>query len=52
MKKRRELIERIEEKLTIRKKSSAHTGLGFIILLTILLHAFLLLRGSGNMEFA
>ena len=52
MAKRRQLVERIEDKLTIRKKGSAHAGLGFIILLAISLHAFLFLRGSGNMEFA
>ena len=46
----RKLVEKIEERLTIRKKSSGYIGLSFIVLLTLLLNIFVMLRGNGNME--
>ena len=49
MEKRRELFEKIEDKLTIRKKSTGYIGLGFIFLLTVLLNLFIFLRGTENM---
>ncbi len=49
MKRRRELIDKIDEKLTIRRKSSGYVGLSFIVLLTILLTLFVLMRGGSHM---
>ena len=51
MKKGRELIDKIDAKLTIRRKKSGYTGLGFIILLAVLLNLFIFLRGTGNVAF-
>ena len=51
MKKRRELIDQIEERLTIRGKSSGYIGLGFLTLLSVLLNLFILLRrGPENVQ--
>ena len=47
----RKLVEKVEARLTIRKKSSGYIGLCVIVLLTLLLNIFILLRGNGNMEF-
>ena len=50
MKKHRELIEQIEERLTIRRKRSGYGGLIFVSLLALLLNISFLVRGTSNME--
>ena len=50
MEKRRKPIERVVERITIRRKSSGYTGLSFVVLLPLLLNVFLILRGPVNME--
>ena len=46
----RNLIDKIEDKLTIRGKKSGYAGLAFIILLIQTLNVLVFLRGFGNMD--
>lgn len=46
------LIEKIEEKLMIRDKSTGYACLGFMILLCLMLNTFVFFRGFGNMDTA
>ncbi len=50
MKDGKNLIEKIEDKLTIRRKRSGYSGLGFMILLILTLNTLVSFRGSENMD--
>ncbi len=44
------LLEKIEDKLTIRSKNAGYAGLGFMLLLILTLNTLVFLRGSENMH--
>ena len=44
------LLEKIEDKLTIRSKRSGYAGLGFMILLILALNTLVSIRGPENMD--
>ena len=48
----RNLLDKLEAKLTIRGKKAGYAGLGFMILLILTLNTLVFLRGFGNMDAA
>ena len=46
----RNLLDKLEAKLTIRGKKAGYAGLGFMILMTLTLNTLVFLRGFGNMD--
>ena len=52
MENNRNLLDKIEDKLTIRGKKAGYAGLGFMILLILTLNALVFLRGFENLDAA
>ena len=52
MENNRNLLDKLEDRLTIRSKKSGYAGLGFMILLILTLNTLVSLRGFGNMDAA
>ncbi len=50
MKTGKNLLEKFEDKLTIRSKRAGYAGLGFMLLLILTLNVLTFFRGSGNMN--